>query len=137
MVDLLRKSSFLLFNKLQFCTMTPKKRQTAKAVCFFLSLLLDFATNTAPRSGRGKGACALMSEQSERVVRFKTGRRSRQKTRQSHSGFFGGALVIIFYPSIFARSSAYMLFECLRKIECILITANFSNCVDLKIGLLK
>ena len=130
------------FIKLHFCTISPKKKQTALwkvPLCglFFLSLLLDFATNTAPRSGRGKGACALMSEQSERVVRFKTGRRSRQKTRQSHSGFFGGALVIIFYPSIFARSSADMLFECLRKIECILITATFSNYVDFKIGLLK
>ena len=39
MVDLLRKSSFLLFNKLQFCTMTPRKKG---CICIFFSWLFLF-----------------------------------------------------------------------------------------------
>ena len=40
----------------------PNKKQIAKGGLLFVSLLLDFDINTAPRSGRGKCACALMSE---------------------------------------------------------------------------
>jgi hypothetical protein len=60
-----------------------------------------------------------------------------EKPEAIASGFFGGTLAIIFYLSIFAWSSAYVLFEGLRKILCILITAVLGDHVDMKIGLLK
>ena len=63
--------------------------------------------------------------------------RTNEKPEAIASGFFGGALAIIFHLSIFAWSSAYVLFEGLRKILCILITAVLGDHVDLKIGLLK
>ena len=56
-------------------------KEKADRICglFFLYLLCRIYGNTAPRSGRGKCACALISERSERVVRFKSNKGSQRK----------------------------------------------------------
>ena len=136
-----------------FILRVQQEKRSPTVVSFLVSFLLLLRTNnthvrhSAPTelelTGRMRFCLqnAVVLDLASEPVSVSLGSRrageADKKTRQSHSGFFGGALVIIFYPSIFARSSADMLFECLRKIECILITANFSNYVDLKIGLLK
>ena len=48
-----------------------QRKADRKSGLFFLSLLCRIYGNTAPRSGRGKCTCALMSERSERIVGFK------------------------------------------------------------------
>lgn len=54
-----------------FFEQQTQRKADRKSGLFFLSLLCRIYGNTAPRSGRGKCTCVLMSERSERIVGFK------------------------------------------------------------------